>query len=117
MRRVIQRPLILSLLAISILLMLAASASAQNPLFPNVQPVRPNGGAGPYGNFYSGGRPVLFLPPGTALQLTPGQPPQFRQLLLPPNGTYSHGPYNYPATNGYGNSSYIRPYGGAGTGY
>jgi hypothetical protein len=117
MKRVIQGPLVLSVLAIATLLILAASASAQNPLFPNVQPVRPNGGAGPYGNFYSGGRPVLFLPPGTALQLTPGQPPQFRQLLLPPNGNYSNRPYAYPATNGYGSSPYIRTYGGAGAGY
>ena len=117
MRQFTARSLTMLIAATGLLLGATNTASAQNPLFPNVQPVRPNGGAGPYGNFYSGGRPVLFLPPGTALQLTPGQPPQFRQLLLPPNGTYSHGPYNYPATNGYGSSSYIRPYGGAGTGY
>ena len=104
MRRDIQSTFVLSLLATLILMMLPESGSAQSPLFPTVQPVKPNGGAGPYANFYSGGRPVLFLPPGTALQLTPGQPPQLLQLMLPPNGTYSRGPYNYPATSGYGSS-------------
>jgi hypothetical protein len=109
MRRIIQ------CLVLSGFAFFAASALAQSPMFPTVQPVKPYG-SGPYVNFYNAGGANVFLPPGVGLQFKP-LPPQYRQPLPTPNRSYYNGPYNYPATAGYGSSPYIRPYGGAGTGY
>src|SRR4051812_48460109 len=111
MRQIIRRSLRNRAVLIAALTLMFAplnSALAQSPMFSHVQPAVPYG-AGPYANFYNAGGASVFLPPGVGLQLKP-LPPQYRQPLPAPNRTYFNGPYNYPATNGYGSSPYIRPY-------
>src|SRR5437762_3227624 len=84
----------------------ADSALAQSPMFSHVKPAVPYN-AGPYANFYNQSGSSVFLPLGVGLQLKP-LPPQYRQPLPAPNRSYYNGPYNYPATAGYGSSPYIR---------
>src|SRR5437868_5922798 len=88
---------------------LSASASAQSPMFPTVQPIRPQD---PY---VSAVGPSVFMPPGGGVNLKP-LAPLYRQPFPEPNRSDWIGPSNYPATYGYGSSPYIRFYGGAGTG-